>query len=132
MTRRNWRATLVAVLSAAIINTGAIHAAQAGIVGTDTMVQSTNRAADMAMIQQQLARVEVRDQFTRLGVDADSLDRRINALSDSELSAMAKRMQEAPAGGDGLVALLGVVFVVLLVLELVGIIDIFKRIGPAQ
>jgi hypothetical protein len=132
MTRKNWRATVVAVLSAAIINTGAINAAQAGIVGTDTMVQSTNRAADMATIQQQLSRAEVRDQFTKLGVDADSLDKRINALSDSELSAMAKRMQEAPAGGDGLVALLGVVFVVLLVLELVGVIDIFKRIGPAQ
>jgi hypothetical protein len=132
MTRRNWRATVVAVLSAAIINTGAINAAQAGIVGTDTMVQSTNRAADLATIQQQLSREEVRDQFTKLGVDADSLDQRINALSDSELSAMAKRMQEAPAGGDGLVALLGVVFVVLLVLELVGVIDIFKRIGPAR
>jgi hypothetical protein len=132
MTRKNWRATLVAVLSAAIINTGAINAAQAGIVGTDTMVQSTNRAADLATIQQQLSREEVRAQFTKLGVEADALDKRINALSDSELSAMAKRMQEAPAGGDGLIALLGVVFFVLLILELVGVIDVFKQLGPAR
>jgi hypothetical protein len=36
-------------------------------------------------------------------------------------------MQEAPAGGDGLIAVVGLVFVVLLILELVGVIDIFKR-----
>jgi hypothetical protein len=36
-------------------------------------------------------------------------------------------MQDAPAGGDVLVVL-GVVFLVLLVLELVGVIDIFKKI----
>jgi hypothetical protein len=36
-------------------------------------------------------------------------------------------MQGAPAGGDVL-ALVGAVFVVLLILELVGVIDIFKTV----
>jgi hypothetical protein len=40
-------------------------------------------------------------------------------------------MQEAPAGGDALLAIIGLTFVVLLILELVGIIDIFKR-APAR
>jgi hypothetical protein len=43
---------------------------------------------------------------------------------------MAEQMKNAPAGGDVLV-LLGAVFLVLLVLELVGVIDVFKKV-PAR
>ena len=63
----------------------------------------------------------------KMGVDADSVDARLATLSDSELSDLAEQMKTAPAGGDVLV-LLGAVFVVLLVLELVGVIDIFKKV----
>ena len=37
-------------------------------------------------------------------------------------------MQTLPAGGDGLLAVIGIVFIVLLILELTGVTDIFKRI----
>jgi hypothetical protein len=35
-------------------------------------------------------------------------------------------MQSVPAGGDAL-AVIGIVFVILIILELVGVIDIFKK-----
>jgi hypothetical protein len=120
-----WRAAAVAVLSLAICNLGLVSAAQAGIVATSAIVR-TDRAADMALIRTQLDQAEVKAQMEKLGVDAASVDQRIAALSDSELHSLAKQMQDAPAGGDFL-ALLGVVFVVLLILELVGVIDIFKK-----
>jgi hypothetical protein len=60
-------------------------------------------------------------------VDAAAIDQRVASLDDSELAALARQMQDAPAGGD-VFALIGVVFVVLLILELVGVIDIFKKI----
>ena len=37
-------------------------------------------------------------------------------------------MNTLPAGGDGFLAVLGIVFLVLLILELTGVIDIFKKI----
>ena len=46
--------------------------------------------------------------------------------SDQELHQLAVDMRNAPAGGDAL-ALIGAVFVVLLILELTGVIDIFKK-----
>lgn len=122
-----WHAAAVAVLTLAIANLGLVNAAQAGIVATSAIVQ-TDRNADLELIRTQLDRAEVKAQFEKMGVDATSVDRRIAALSDSELHSLAKQMQEAPAGGDFL-ALIGVVFVVLLILELVGIIDIFKKAG---
>jgi hypothetical protein len=99
---------------------------QAAIVDTSALVQTT-RDVDLASIRAQLDRAEVRAQFEKMGVSAASIDQRVSALSDSELHTLAQNMQSAPAGGDGLLAVLGIVFVVLLILEVVGVIDVFKR-----
>jgi hypothetical protein len=63
----------------------------------------------------------------KMGVDASSIDARVASLSDRELHQLASDMQSAPAGGD-ILALVGAVFIVLLILELVGVIDIFKKV----
>lgn len=126
MKNSNWRSTLAALLSLAVLNAGFISAAHADVIDTASMVQ-TARAADLASIQAQLARDDVRAQLGKMGVEAADIESRLAVMSDSELSAMAKRMQEAPAGGDGLLAVIGLTFVVLLILELVGVINIFNR-----
>jgi hypothetical protein len=120
-----WRAAAVAVLAVAITNLGFLNAAQAGIVATSAIVR-TDRDANLATIHDQLGRSEVKAQMEKMGVDAASIDQRIAALSDSEVHSLAKQMQDAPAGGDA-IAVIGVVFLVLVILELVGIIDIFKK-----
>lgn len=120
-----WRAMTVTVLAVALVNLGFASVAQAGIVGTSAIV-STARDADLASIRTQLERADVRAQMEKMGVDASRVDQRLAALSDSELHDMATQMQNAPAGGDVLV-LIGAVFVVLIILEVVGVIDIFKR-----
>jgi hypothetical protein len=48
-------------------------------------------------------------------------------LSDSELLLLEAEMDRQVAGGDAL-AVIGTVFLVLLILELVGVTDIFKKI----
>lgn len=126
MTPSKWRTALVSVLAAAVLNFGVMSAAQAGIVSTGSIVNAT-RDADLSAIRGQLQREDVQAQMQKMGVDAASVDARLATLSDSELSDLAEQMKTAPAGGDVLV-LLGAVFVVLLVLELVGVIDIFKKV----
>jgi hypothetical protein len=108
-----------------------ISAAQAGIVATSAIVR-TDRDADLTSIRSHLERDDVRAQMERMGVDATAVDSRIAALSDSELHSMATQMQNAPAGGDGLLAVIGIVFVVLLILELTGVINIFNRVHAAR
>lgn len=126
MTPSKWRTALVTVLTAAVFNFGVMSAAQAGIVSTSAIVNAA-RDADLASIRSQLQREDVQSQMLQMGVDASSIDARLATLSDSELRDLAEQMRHAPAGGDVLV-LLGAVFVVLLVLELVGVIDIFKKV----
>jgi len=126
MKRAMWRTGAVSLLSVAIINLGRVGSAAGAIVDTETLVTS-NRNADMAIVRAQLDREEVRQQLKELGVAASSVESRIASLSDSELHQLAQNMQNAPAGGD-LLAIIGVTFVVLLILELVGVIDIFKQV----
>ena len=120
-----WRKTSIAILSVAILNLGFAGAAQAAIVDTSALV-TTSREADLSTVRAQLDRTEVRAQFEEMGVDATAVERRIASLNDRELHRLAVDMQNAPAGGDA-VWIVGAVFIVLIILELTGVIDIFKK-----
>ena len=61
-----------------------------------------------------------------LGVEPAKVEERIAALTDPELRTLAAQMADMPAGGNAL-AVIGIVFLVLLILEAVGVIDIFKK-----
>lgn len=111
-----WRKCAIGILSVAIFNMGMVGAASAAIVDTGALV-TTDRNADLSA---------VRAQMKEMGVDASAIDQRVASLNDRELHQLATDMQNAPAGGD-ILALIGAVFVVLLILELVGVIDIFKK-----
>jgi hypothetical protein len=126
MTTSRWHRAAVAVLALSVLNLGTISASQAGIVSTGAIVQ-TERDTNLASIRGQLDRAEVRAQMEKMGVDATAVDKRIASLSDRELSQMATQINAAPAGGNGVLVIVGLVFVVLMILEFTGIIDIFKR-----
>ncbi len=116
----------VCALCLAILNLSSPSVAQAGLVGTLQAVESHTRAQDLATVNAALARDEVRAKFVELGVNPATVDARVAALTDSELRTLADRMDAMPAGGDFL-AIVGLVFVVLMILEFVGVIDIFKK-----
>ena len=90
------------------------------------MEASGTRTQDLAIVNSALAREQVRNQMEAMGVDPAAVDARVARLTDSELQSLADRMEQMPAGGDAL-AVIGVVFLILIILELVGVIDIFKK-----
>ena len=120
-----FRRACVAVLSASLISLGMQAPASAGVVGTAEAIASQDGGA-RAMLDATLARADVRAELERLGVDPAAIEGRLDALSEAEVATLAGQIGEAPAGGDAL-AVIGVVFVVLIILELVGVIDIFKK-----
>ena len=125
---RNWnRNSLVAVLATSLVATSLQSAAYAGVISTQEYVTSLDREATRARIDAVLAREEVRSQLEKYGVDPAMTDARIAALTDQELEQLATDLESMPAGGSVL-AVVGIVFIVLLILELTGVIDIFKKI----
>lgn len=116
------------MLFAALVAVGVPVPAQAGIVGTPQLLQQEQQALSVAQVQQWLSRADVRQQLETLGVDTQQASARVAALTDQELQQLALHMDKQPAGGDGLLTVIGIVFVVLLILELVGVTNIFSRI----
>jgi hypothetical protein len=116
----------VYALCLALLNLSSPPVAQAALVGTLQAVESGTRDLDLARVNATLEREQVRDQMVALGVDPAVVDARVERLTDSELRSLAERMDQMPAGGDAL-AIIGIVFLVLIILELVGVIDIFKK-----
>lgn len=117
---------LIYVLCLAVLNLGSPLVAQAGIVTTLQAVQASTRSQDEATVNAALAREDVRAQFAALGVEPAQVESRVAALTDSELRTLATQMSDMPAGADAL-AVIGIVFLVLLILEAVGVIDVFKK-----
>lgn len=117
---------VVYVLCLAMLNLGSPLVAQAELVTTLQAVEASTRAQDIATVNAALARDEVRAQFEALGVEPAQVEARIAALTDAELRTLAGQMADMPAGADAL-AVIGIVFLVLLILEAVGVIDVFKK-----
>ena len=117
---------VVYVMCLALLNLGSPLVAQAGMVSTLQAVEVSTRVQDLATVNAALARDEVRAQFASLGVAPAQVESRVAALTDSELRTLAGQMAEMPAGADAL-AVIGIVFLVLLILEAVGVIDVFKK-----
>ena len=120
------RRTIALALILNVVGMGFPTIVHAGLVGTQSLIESQVHENRLAKIDAMLARHQVRDQFIAMGVDSEQVQARLAALTESELQTLAGHMDELPAGGNVLVVV-GVVFVVLLILELVGVTDVFKK-----
>jgi hypothetical protein len=101
----------------------------AGMIGTAEALRaeaSPERAANLARVAAAFERDDLRAQLERFGVDPAQAAARAAALDDAELAQLADRMESAPAGGDAL-AIIGIVFLVLLILDYTGVVKIFRR-----
>lgn len=126
MRMNGFRRACVAVLSASLVSLGMQAPAAAGVVGTAEAIAATQENGARAVVDAALARADVRTELERMGADPAAIEGRLDALSEAEIATLASQVGEAPAGGDAL-AVIGIVFVVLIILELVGVIDIFKK-----
>lgn len=95
-------------------------------VGTGALLQQQTEAMQRTRVQDKLAREDVERAMITLGVDPAAAQARVASLTHAELAQLEQRLDQLPVGGD-FFAVVGVVFVVLIILELTGVIDIFKK-----
>ncbi|MEX0734219.1 MAG: PA2779 family protein [Steroidobacteraceae bacterium] len=121
-----FRRACVALVSLSLLSLGMQAPAMAGVIGTSEAMAAARGGETRGTIDAALARDDVRAKLAELGVDASAIEGRLAALSETELQMLADQIEQAPAGGDAL-AVIGIVFVVLMILEFTGVIDIFKK-----
>jgi hypothetical protein len=120
-----YRKLIVVVLSATLIWSGLVTAAAAAVVGTHDAVSLQAHEQRIAQVQAGLARADVQQAMIELGVDPLQAQMRVASLNEQELAQLQGHLDTMPAGG--ILEVIGLVFVVLLILELTGTIDIFKK-----
>jgi hypothetical protein len=100
----------------------------AGIIPTDQIAAATERGR----IASFLDRAEVRAQLQSLGVDAGAARSRVDALADDEVKNLAARIDELPAGGDSVLGVLLLVFIILLITDILGLTKVFPFTRPMR
>ena len=122
------RRTIVAITASSFLSLGLqATTASAGVIGTQEYLSAADRAGQIASVQASFARADVRAALEKFGVNPADASVRVASLTDQELADVSRNLDTLPAGGDGVVVVLGIVFIVLLILEWTGVIDIFKR-----
>lgn len=115
------------MLMISFISTTFPAASYAGLVGTDELLSADTRDQQITEVRNALARNDVRTQMLELGVNPEQVEERINTLTDAELARLSTGIQDLPAG-SGVIEVIGVVFLVLLILELLGVTNVFTKI----
>ena len=114
-------------LSAILIFAGFTSQVSAAVIGTQQALSIESRNAQIGKIQAQLARADVQQAMIDMGVDPSQAQLRVASLSDQELVQLNGQLEQLPAGGEEVLVVIGIVFLVLILLEITGVIDIFKK-----
>lgn len=99
--------------------------AHAEIISTQEALAMESGQA-LTRVDTWLQREDVRAELAALGVDPELARLRAQALSPAELMELSERIEELPAGA-GIIEALGITFLVLLILDLLGLLNIFNR-----
>lgn len=114
------------ILTVFLVTSVTQPAARAAVIDTSSYLQSQTDTY-RTEIEAMLSRTDVQEKLVSLGVSPEDARDRVAALTDEELAEFQQRINELPAGSN-LLAVLGAVLVVLIVLELVGVTNVFTRI----
>lgn len=119
--------TIILSMIMSLLGIGMPQIASAGLIGTQSVVNAQERQDRLQRIDRVLSQDAVQDQMVSMGVDPVAAQSRVATLTNEELLQLEQSIDDMPAG-SGAVAVIGVVFIVLLVLELVGVTNIFTSL----
>lgn len=117
---------MVLLVSVSFFSTYSLPA-WSGIVTTDQLLQQQLEVLNKSSLVAMLDRDDVRQQLVERGVDPEYAKARIAALSDAQIEELRDSIDTLPAG-SGVVGILVAVLLVLIILDIVGVTNIFSFI----
>jgi len=106
--------------------------AQAAMIGTDQIINQTDSSLTRGKLQQFLDREATRKQLQAWGVSPDRIGERVNRLTDMELARINQERGRLNAGGDSVVGILLILFIVFIITDAIGATDIFPFVHPVK
>ena len=117
---------IVLLVSVSFFSTYSLPA-WSGIVTTDQLLEQQLEVLNKSSLVAMLDRDDVRQQLVERGVDPEYAKARIAALSDAQIEELKDSIDTLPAG-SGVVGILIAVLLVLIILDIVGVTNIFSFI----
>lgn len=99
--------------------------AHAGMIGTEAVINAAQTQQYRERLHNALNRDDVKVQLLARGVDPAQVQARVDSLTDEEMQTLATNMDQLPAGGNGIVGALVLIFIILLITDLMGLTNIF-------
>jgi len=109
-----------------------IQTAKAEMIPSETVFAIAKQENNRARISAFLSRQDVQLAMVQHGVNPEEAQKRVSCLSDEEVLKVAREIEQLPAGGDGVGAVVGAVvfiFVVLLITDLLGLTHVFPFVN---
>jgi len=107
----------------------------AGMIETETVLDMAQGQEARNYLNQLLAREDVRTALIAQGIDPLEARTRVDSLSDAEVVSLADQVEQLPAGGNAVGAIVGavlVVFLVLLITDILGYTDVFTFVKKTK
>ena len=92
---------LVFVISISLISYGVPSVSEAGMIGTQALIEAQGRDQMLTRIDTYITKENVRNQMIALGVDPADVRQRLSALTNDELRMLDGKLDTMPVGGGG-------------------------------
>jgi hypothetical protein len=109
-----------------------LQRAHAAMVATESVLAAAPDQSPRGRLERFLDRQDVQAAFVNEGIDPAEVRARVNSLSEAEVSRAAQVLDQLPAGGGAVGAIVGaalLVFIVLLVTDILGFTDVFSFVN---
>lgn len=128
-----WKKLVAAYAVASMTLLGIPAPAAAALIATEQVAAAAKGAqAERSRVEAALARQDVQDGLIRHGVKPQDVKARVDALTDDEARLVAQQLDQLPAGGDSVLGVLLVIFLVLLFTDIMGWTHIFPFTKPMK
>jgi hypothetical protein len=106
--------------------------AQAAMVGTDTLLNNASSEQTRASLQHLLDQQSAQQQLSAMGVDPAWAKERASRLTDAELARINQGIDQMNAGGDSVLGILLLIFIIFIITDAIGATDIFPFVHPVR
>ena len=109
-----------------------VTSVQAAMIGTDQIINQADSSLTQEKLQQFLDREATQKQLYAWGVSPDWIKERVNNLTDVELARINQGIDNLNAGGDSILGILLIIFIVFVITDVIGATNIFPFIHPVN
>ena len=109
-----------------------VFTAQAAMIGTDTLLSNAHSEQTRASLQHLLSQQSAQQQLTAMGVDPNWVQERAGRLTDAELARINLGIEQMNAGGDSVLGILVLIFIIFIITDAIGATDIFPFVHPVR